>query len=74
MVWSLVLIACALVGSGAAEYKRLLPIAQERDLSTSILLKESFRQFDPALALVGVLLGIAILTTLEWVRRQRGAD
>lgn len=74
MVWCLFLAVCALVGSGIAEYRRLLPVAQERELPTSILLKESFRQVDPAFAALGLLIGIAILATLVWVRRQREAD
>ena len=74
MVWCLFLVACALVGSGIAEYRKLLPVAQERDLPTSILLEESFRQFDLGFAIIGVLIGIAILATPEWVRRRSSAD
>ncbi len=74
VVWCLFLIVCTLVGSGIAEYRRLLPLAQERGLPTSVLMKESFRRIDPAFAVTGLLIGIAILATLEWVRRQRRAD
>lgn len=73
MVWCLFLVVCAVLGSGIAEYRRLLPLAEERDLPTSILLKESFRQVDPAFAVVGLLIGIAILATLERARQRRGA-
>ena len=73
VVWSLFLAVCALAGSGIAEYQRLLPIAQERGLPTSILVKESFRHFDPASAAVGLLIGTAILATNVWVRRRREA-
>jgi hypothetical protein len=70
----LFLVVCALVGSGIAEYRRLLPLAQERGLGTSILLKESFRRFDPAFGVVGLLVGIAILGMVVRSRRRRGAD
>ena len=74
IVWFLFLLVCALVGSGVAEYLRPLPRAQERGLPTSILLEESFRQFDPAFAGIGLLIGTAILATLTWVRGRRDAS
>jgi hypothetical protein len=74
MVWILFLVACALIGSGIAEYRRLLPLAQERGVPLSTHLRESFRQLDPAFAVIGLLIGIAILATFEWVPRHRDAD
>ena len=71
LIWTLFLVVCALVGSGIAEYMRLLPLAQERNVPMSTHVEESFRHFDPAFAVVGLLAGVAVLATLEWVRRQR---
>ena len=75
MLWCLHLVVCALVGSGLAEYRRLLPRAQERGLSRSVvLLKESFERFDPAFAAIGLSVGVATLAILVWSRRGTSAD
>jgi hypothetical protein len=71
---SLYLLVCALAGSGIAEHRRLAPLAHERGLSTSILLKESFRRFDAAWAAVGLLAGTTSLVILVWASRARSAD
>jgi hypothetical protein len=74
VLWCLYLFLCALVGSGIAEYQKLLPLAHERGLGTFIVLKESFRRFDPAFAALGLLVGIATLAILVWTSRGKSAD
>jgi len=74
LAWSLYLVACAVVASGIAEYRRHLPLAQERGLPTSVMVKESFRRFDPAFAALGLAVGIATLAILVWSRRGRSIE
>ena len=72
LAWVLYLVICALAGSGIREYTRLSPLAQERNLGQSILLRESFSRFDPASAILGLLFGIATLAIFVAVSRRGG--
>lgn len=67
----LYLVACALIGSAVGQYAALAAVGEDRRLSTSIVVRQSFARLDTVHASVGLLAGLASLVALGWVRRGR---
>ena len=64
------LIACLLIGNVAGQYHALRPLCQQRGVCGSpAMLRESIVRFDVAYASVGLLVGVASIAVVGWVRR-----
>ena len=68
---SVYLVVSVLIGSAVGRYVALAPLGKRRGLSTMFVLSASFTRFDLAHALIGLVIGIASLTLLRWVRQGR---
>ena len=68
---SVYLVVSVLIGSAVGQYEALAPLGERRGLPTTFVLSASFTRFDVAHALIGLVIGIASLTLLRWVRQGR---
>ena len=68
---SVYLVVSVLIGSAVGQYEALAPLGERRGLPTTFVLSASFTRFDLAHAFIGLVIGIASLTLLRWVRQGR---
>ena len=64
------LVMCLLIGDVVGQYHALWPICRQRGLCGSrAMFDESIARFDIAYASVGLLVGVASIAVVGWVRR-----
>ena len=64
------LVMCLLIGNVVGQYRALWPICRQRGLCGSrAMFDESIARFDIAYASVGLLVGVASIAVVGWVRR-----
>ena len=63
------LVVCVLVGVVVGQYHAIWPLCQQRGLCESPAMLRAIARFDVAYASVGLLVGVASIAVVGWVRR-----